>query len=77
MKDKMDTKIVEFIKQYQISNTEIKDMLNIAPMLEFTTWEEFVINCKILVKNGYIKEDLDYLIMANPNVFCMSSKDFI
>lgn len=71
----MDKKIVNFIKKYDISDLEIKDMVNIAPMMEVTTYDEFIANCKLLVEYGYPQEDLDVLLLANPNIFARSYKD--
>ncbi len=71
----MDNKIIKFIKKYDISDLEIQDIINIAPMLEVTTYDEFVANCKLLVEYGYPQEDLDVLLLANPNLFARSYKD--
>lgn len=71
----MDEKIVKFIKKYDILDLEIKDMVNIAPMMEVTTYDEFIANCKLLAEYGYPQEDLDMLLLANPNIFARSYKD--
>ena len=71
----MDNKIVKFIKKYDISNLEIKDIINIAPMLEVASYDEFIANCKLLMDFGYPQEDLDILLLANPNIFVRSYKD--
>ena len=71
----MDAKIINVLKQYQLADSEIEDMLTIAPMLDVTTFEEFTENCKVLVKYGYPKSDLDYLFLANPNLFVVSADE--
>ncbi len=71
----MDKKIVEFIKKYDISDLELEDIKNLSPMLQVTSYEEFVANCKLLSDYGYPKSDLDLLLLANPNIFAKSSKD--
>lgn len=71
----MNKEIVAFIKSYNISDLEIEDMKNIAPMLEVTTYEEFVTNCALLEIFGYPRCDLDVLMLANPNIFAMSERD--
>ncbi len=71
----MDSKIIKFIKKYDISDLEIQDISNIAPILEVTTYNEFIANCKLLVDYGYPQEDLDVLLLANPNIFVKSYKD--
>ena len=50
-------------------------MLNIAPMLEVTSFAEFTDSCKMLVKYGFPKSDLDCLFLANPNIFVQSAAD--
>ena len=71
----MDAKIINVLKQYQLADSEIEDMRTIAPMLDVTTFEEFTENCKVLVKYGYPKSDLDYLFLANPNLFVVSAEE--
>ncbi len=71
----MDERIIEFIKQYDISDLEIEDIKNISPMLEVTTYEEFIGNCMLLVGFGYPESDLDLLFLANPNIFAKSATD--
>ena len=71
----MDAKIVAVLKKYQLSDLEIEDMVTIAPMLAMTTYEDFVANCKVLVKHGYPRSDLDFLFLANPNLFVMSAEE--
>ena len=71
----MDIQIVKFIKKYKISDLEIKDIINSAPMLEYTTYNEFVANCKLLIGYGYPQEDLDVLLLSNPKIFARSYKD--
>lgn len=72
---KMDKKVVEFIKGYNITDLELEDIKMISPMLELTSYKEFLKNCKILSNYGYSKEDLDLLILANPNIFVKSARD--
>ena len=71
----MEDRIINFIKKYNISNSEIDSMLAAAPMLEETSYTEFVDNCKLLIKYGYPKYDLDFLMLANPNIFAMTNSD--
>ena len=54
---------------------EIKDIEMVAPIIDELTFDEFAQNCKLLIKYGYPKCDLDFLINANPNIFVLSSKD--
>ncbi|MBQ7798286.1 MAG: hypothetical protein IJ371_04110 [Clostridia bacterium] len=44
-------------------------------MIEVTSYDEFIANCKLLVVYGYPQEDLDILLLANPNIFVRSYKD--
>lgn len=71
----MDKKIVDFIKKYDISDLEIEDMLEIAPMLDVTTYDEFKTNVFLLVEYGYPLSDLDFLMLSNPNMFAESARD--
>ena len=75
MRYSMDSKIVEFMQQYRISDLEIEDIKNIAPMIDVTSYNEFVVNCQLLTSYGYPKSDLDFLLLANPQIFVMSPKD--
>ena len=69
MVNNMDIQIVNFMKKYDISDLEIQDLSNNAPMLKYSTYNEFIANCKLLVDYGYPKEDLDILLLANPKIF--------
>ena len=71
----MDSKILKVLKSYDISASEIKDIINIAPMIDVITYEEFKNNCGVLVEQGYPKSELDFLFLANPNIFVRSVKD--
>ena len=71
----MDKEIVKVLKGYKISNLEINDMLMVAPMLEYCEYEEFVKCCMLLTEYGYPKTDLDFLFLANPNMFVRGPKD--
>ena len=75
MVNRMDERIVEFVKKYEISDLEINDMLAISPMLEVQTFEDFMENAELLVSFGYPESDLDVLLLANPNLFVMSASD--
>ena len=71
----MDKKIVEFLKKYDISDNEIKDIITIAPMMDVVKYCELVENCIVLTKFGYPKSELDFLLLSNPNIFVKSSFD--
>ena len=71
----MNAEIIKFIKKCGISELEIEDMLNIAPMLEVQSYDEFIENCALLAEFGYPKIDLDVLLLSNPNIFAISKKD--
>lgn len=71
----VDKNIVELLLDYDISELEIGDMLNMAPMLDIVSFEEFRDNCLLLVEFGYPKSDLDFLFLANPNIFVRSTQD--
>lgn len=71
----MDSKIIEVLKQYKLTDAEIADMLAIAPMLAATSFQEFTANCRLLVKFGYPQSDLDFLFLANPNLFVVATQD--
>ena len=71
----MNKKIYDTLKDYEISELEIKDILNLSPMMDVITYEEFIENCYVLVRNGYPQSDLDVLIMSNPKLFVGSPKD--
>ena len=75
MVNRMDERIVEFVKKYEISDLEINDMLAISPMLEVQTFEDFMENATLLVSFGYPESDLDVLLLANPYLFVMSASD--
>lgn len=75
MVNRMDERIVEFVKKYEISDLEINDMLAISPILEVQTFEDFMENAELLVSFGYPESDLDVLLLANPNLFVMSASD--
>lgn len=71
----MDKKVIKFLRDFNISDNELADIINIAPMIEETSYQEFSDNCKLLVKYGYPKIDLDILILGNPNIFVRSKQD--
>ena len=71
----MNKNIINFIKKYDISILELKDIVNIAPMMDVLNYEEFMENVQVLTKYGYPKEDMDVLLLANPNLFVGSPKD--
>ena len=71
----MEKKIVQLLKTYSLDDCEIADMLEIAPMLEYVSYEDFMKNCLLLVQYGFPKSDLDVLFMLNPNIFAMSQRD--
>lgn len=71
----MDKEIYEILKSYNISDLEIQDMLNIEPMINEITCDEFALNCFLLKKYGYPSSDLDVLFLANPNIFVRDSSD--
>lgn len=71
----MNKQIINFIKKYNISDLEIGDIVNISPMMEVITYEEFMENVSILTKYGYPEEDLDFLLLANPYLFSGSPID--
>lgn len=72
---KMDKNILKFIKDYDISDFEIEDILTISPLLKVTSYKEFLTNCLILEGFGYPRCDMDVLLLANPNIFVMSATD--
>ena len=71
----MEKQIINFIKKYDISDLEIADILNIAPMMDVLSWQEFIDNCLLLEEYGYPILDIDVLLLANPNIFVRSYKD--
>lgn len=71
----MNKNIINFIKKYDISILELKDIVNIAPMMDVLNYEEFMENVQVLTKYGYPEEDMDVLLLANPNLFVGSPKD--
>lgn len=71
----MNKNIINFIKKYDISILELKDIVNIAPMMDVLNYEEFMKNVQVLTKYGYPEEDMDVLLLANPNLFVGSPKD--
>lgn len=71
----MDKNIAEFIQSYGISNLELQDILNLAPMMEVITFDEFMQNTAVLVYYGYPKSDLDFLLLSNPNLFVGNPDD--
>ena len=71
----MNKKIVDFIKKYYISDLEIKDIVNISPMMDVVSYEEFMENVSLLVKYGYPEVDLDVLLLSKPYLFSGSPKD--
>lgn len=71
----MNKNIINFIKKYDISILELKDIANIAPMMDVLNYEEFMENVQVLTKYGYPEEDMDVLLLANPNLFVGSPKD--
>lgn len=71
----MDKKIIDFLKEFDISSSERDVIVKTAPMLDVITSQEFAQNCALLVKYGYPKIDLDILLLSNPNIFVMSPED--
>ncbi len=71
----MNRNIINFIKKYDISILEINDIVNIAPMMDVLSYDEFMENVSLFTKYGYPEEDLDVLLLANPNLFVGSPKD--
>lgn len=71
----MDKKLRQLLLELNLIEIEIEDLKNIAPMIETISYEDFTSNCKLLMDFGYPMEDLDSLILANPNIFVRSEKD--
>lgn len=71
----MNKNIINFIKKYDISILELKDIVNIAPMMDVLNYEDLMENVQVLTKYGYPEEDMDVLLLANPNLFVGSPKD--
>ena len=72
----MDKQIINFIKKYDISDLEIEDILNIAPMMDVLSYQEFLENCRLLHEYGYPEADIDILLLANPNIFVLFKIDY-
>lgn len=68
----MNKNIVEVLKSYNLSDSEIQDMQTMEPSLEVVTFDEFVQNCNVLISLGYPKSDLDFLFLSKPYLFTLS-----
>lgn len=71
----MDKQIINFIKKYDISDLEIENILNISPMMDVLSYQEFCENCRLLHEHGYPVSDIDILLLANPDIFVRSYRD--
>lgn len=71
----MDKKILDFLNEFNISQSQRDTIVAIAPMFDVIDSKEFATNCALLVKYGYPKIDLDYLVMSNPNLFVRLPED--
>ena len=71
----MDSKILKVLKSYKLSDAEIRDVLNLCPMLDVVSSEEFAQNCMVLIEQGFPKSEFEFLFLSNPSIFARSSKD--
>ncbi len=71
----MDKKLFDFLKNLGFENGDINNLINIAPMLEYASFEEALENIKVLDEVGYPKLDIDFIIAVNPNFLCRDTED--
>lgn len=62
----MEQKTLEFLKSFKLTNSEIQSIVNLCEGVLFADIERMMNNCKILVKYGYPKSDIDFLLLSNP-----------
>ena len=69
----MDEELVNYLINLELEPIEIKSLVNIAPLFEDLTLEEFLDSENLLIKYGYPKEDISALLLANPSIFTIDS----
>ena len=57
---------MEFLKTFNFTVAEIKTITDICEGVCFVDVSRMIENCKVLVKYGYPRSDMDFLILANP-----------
>ena len=58
----MNSRIIKFMQEYQISDLEIEDVKNIAQMIDVTSYEEFIANPAVFEKFNDIFEIEEMLL---------------
>lgn len=70
----MEKELKEFLLGFKLKESEIENLTNLAPMLDYTSLQEFKQNACVLIEFGYPKEDLIELLMINPNIFASDAQ---
>lgn len=71
----MDVKLKEYLKQFDIAEEGIEDLLNSCPALEYVDAQKAIECAETIIDAGYPKEDLNALIYINPRFFLYELKD--
>jgi len=65
---------ISFLKRFRFDDSEIQSIFNICDMIQHTKVDEMVDNCNLLVKFGFPKTELDFLIKSNPQFLVLDAK---
>lgn len=69
----MNKDLEKLLLNLDLTELEIDNLAKESPMIEEISCEEFLKNCNLLVCYGFPADDLDSLLLANPNLFVRSS----
>lgn len=65
----MQEQLKKYLLSLKLTEAEINSALNMAPLLEVATLNDFKFNEAILISFGVSKNSLLNLFMLNPNIF--------
>lgn len=71
----MNSELLKQIYHLGLTETEVEEILSLAPELEQLSPSSFTKNCKTFVEFGFPKIELDTLLLANPNLFTIDEEE--
>lgn len=66
----MDKKLYNYLISLDFDDDDISELVSQVPGLEIISFERAIKNINAVVDKGYPKEDIDFLISANPGFLC-------
>lgn len=70
----MQQQLKDLLLQLGVTEEEMQTIVNLAPMFEDISLQEFVDSTCVLVEYGYPQEDIPALLLVNPNIFVLTKE---